>query len=103
MNYITLGPTPTNEPCQQVGTSTYNGKIAIRECLVYARQLIRQHEGTIPDGVRFLVKNFEHDFGSYLEVIIKYDDNEEELDFALKVESELPESWDQEALIELGH
>ena len=97
MDYITLGPTPAEEPCEQSDGS--RNKIR-RENNVYRRQLERTFP--IPDAlqgsVRFGVKTFPHDFGSYSEVVIMFDtDNETAVEFAYDVDARLGElcgTWD---------
>ena len=52
----------------------------------------------------FSIKTFQHDFGSYKEVVLNYDDdNEEEYnEIALtKVDANTPKNWDEEALKEI--
>ena len=42
--------------------------------------------------------NISHDFGTYYDVVIVYDDEEEGSEaYMLKVESELPCNWDEES------
>jgi hypothetical protein len=43
-----------------------------------------------------------HDFGTYYDVAVIYDDeSEESQEWMLKVEGELPMNWDEEAIKEL--
>jgi len=92
-DYIELGPTPAGESCAQVGADDYHEK-AREECQRYKELL----EATFPDppqGSRFAIKSFPHDFGSYYEVVVWFDDdNEKSVDFAYKVERNLPETWE---------
>lgn len=98
---MTLGPTPPGEKCAQVGADDYPEKSRI-ETRAFLNQLIRQF-GEPPPGARFTVKSFSHDFGSYREVCVAYDENSETAgDFAFNVENNLPESWDDAARKELG-
>ena len=54
-------------------------------------------------GAKLSVKSNPHDFGSYLEVICRYDLlHPDASDYAMRCESELPEHWDSEALAKLG-
>lgn len=95
--YLELGPVPCEEECAQVGTDNYHEK-ARKECAAYKNQLNR----LFPDG-NFTIKPFFHEFGSYFEVCIFYDDNDEtSLDYAYNVESNIPSNWDEEAKKELG-
>ena len=95
-----IGATPAGESCECLGAN-YDSNKAQKECHAFIRQLTRQF-GVPPQGARFAIKNFPHDFGSYKEVCVVYDDNNEEaIDFAFKVERESPENWDDKAQIEL--
>jgi hypothetical protein len=50
-----------------------------------------------------MVKSFPHDFGTYREVIVMYDDeNEKEYALALEVEGNVPMNWDEKAKEELA-
>ena len=95
-DHLTLGPTPCGEDCAQVGSDNYFERAKF-ECVVYREQLIRKF-GNPPADARFIVKGFPHDFGTYYEVCILFnDDNQAEVDFAYNVESNLPENWDDAA------
>ena len=101
MDMLHLGPTPCNEDCQQLGPN-YNAARAMRESRVFIDQLQR-HFGTPPGDACFSVQHCNHDFGTYLEVAIKFNpNNEEEVDFAFNVENKAPHNWDQEALNKLN-
>lgn len=92
-DYISLGPTPCDEECAQVGDNDYSLK-SKEECRKY-KQLLLNKFGEPPEGARFLIKNFSHDYGSYSEVVISFDsDNREALSFAIEVENNLPSKWD---------
>lgn len=91
-DYLSLGCAPTDEDCAQVGSDDY-GPRSRRECRAFVRAL-RKKFGPEPEGARICVKKFPHDFGSYREVVVEYDDdNEEALQYALKVEDDLPKTW----------
>jgi hypothetical protein len=63
--------------------------------------LLRQF-GEPPTGSRFSVKACPHDFGTYHEVVVKFDDSDEDAEtFAYKVENEANGEWDREAIEEL--
>jgi hypothetical protein len=101
MDYISIGSTPANESCAQVGTDNYT-KRAKKECLAYKNQLERSFKDS-PDGCWLSIKGFPHDFGTYYEVIVRYDENDEKAtEFAYKMEGESPADWDDEARKELG-
>jgi hypothetical protein len=100
-DYLTIGSSPAEENCAQVGADNY-GELSRKECNAFVKQLERQF-GQPPFGARFAVKSFPHDFGSYKEVCVIYnDDIEEAVEFAFKVENESPAQWDDEAKAELG-
>jgi len=94
-DYIDIGSSPSDEQCAQVGSEGYHQR-AREECTRFI-QLIRKHLGPEPEGARLAVKSFPHDFGSYLEVVCWFDeDNEEARKYAFKCESDGPRTWDAE-------
>lgn len=91
--HLTLGPVPAEEDCAQVGEDGY-GERALEECRRYIA-LLRKKFGPEPDGTRLTTKSFPHDFGSYLEVVVKFDDtNERAVAYAFELEGEAPARWD---------
>jgi hypothetical protein len=57
--------------------------------------LLTKTFGEPPAGSNFAIKSNPHDFGSYYEVVVYYnDDNEEAAEFAYMVERNLPETWE---------
>jgi len=99
-DYINIGSAPANESCAQVGDINYPEQ-SRKECQALISQL-RRELGEEPEGAQLSVKSFQHDFGSYHEVVCYYDDqNEETVNYAFKCESELPYSWDEKAKEEL--
>lgn len=100
-NYISLGCTPYGEDCAQVGSADYDAN-ARRECNAYRNQILRMH-GETPEGVRLRIKAFPHDFGTYHELCVVYDESLLSAEaWAINVEDDLPEYWDQAALAELA-
>ena len=96
IDYLTLGPTPAAEPCEQLGPS-YDPQQARAECETFKRQLQR----LFPDG-SFAVRRFPHDFGTYLEVVALYDvQDEAQQAAAFAAERRTPARWDDEALEDL--
>lgn len=96
-DYVTLGPTPCEEDCVQVGDPDYSLR-AIPECKRFIR-LIREHLGQEPEGAKLVVKAFSHDFGTYHEVVCWYDEAfPKSVDYAFKCESNAPTRWDEESL-----
>ena len=96
-----LGPTPAEDTCAQVGQPNYREQ-ALKECRAYSRQLARRF-GELPSGARFTLTREIHDFGTYFEVVVQYDPEEEAAsEFAFRVEDNLPARWDVQAREELG-
>ena len=97
-DYMYIGPTPSDEACAQVGEDNYNEN-ARKECRAFIKQLKRQF-GEPPEGAELKIKNEAHDFGSYLEVVVAYNaDNETAGNWALDVANYAPTNWDKEALL----
>lgn len=95
-----LAPVPLSEHCAQVGEEDYLRK-STKECRAFVNQLNRQF-GEPPAKAYFKVKKCPHDFGTYHDVVIHFDeDDEAATEYAYKVENELPENWDEQALTEL--
>jgi hypothetical protein len=92
-DYMTIGSSPIEERCAQVGQDNYD-QCAKVECRIFIEQLKRQF-GLPPGTARLAVKGFPHDFGTYYEVVVWYlPDNEEEANYAFKLEGETPGIWD---------
>lgn len=97
MDYISIGPTPTEEDCAQVGSDGYAFR-ARKECEVFKEQLKR----TFPKG-RFGIKAQTHDYGTYYEVVAYLpEDDKAAAEEAFKAEAETPTLWDAEARADLG-
>ena len=91
-DYISIGSSPADEPCAQVGEPDYHIK-ANKECKKFI-ELIRKELGKEPDGARLSVKGFPHDFGTYYEVVCWYDDAlPDSVEYAFKCEAEAPTNW----------
>lgn len=75
MDYIHIGSTPHEEDCAQVGAPDYAQK-ARAECTRFRDQILRHYPE--PDHGYLAVKGFSHDFGTYYEVIARFDDNDED-------------------------
>lgn len=101
MDYFYLSPTPVDEDCAQLGTDGFR-KQATKEMTAFCGQLYRQFPLAKEKGVYFRIKWENHDFGQYGEVVAAYDqDDDEAMNYALFVEHNIPERWDEEALKEL--
>ena len=98
---IELCSSPCAEDCAQVGSPDYYDR-AKKECRIFIDQLRRQF-GPEPDGARLFVKSNSHDFGTYHEVACRFNtDLPESADYAFRLDNELPERWDEQALAELA-
>lgn len=99
-DYLSIGSTPADEPCAQLGSEGYEEKARI-ECIAFLHQLNRLW----PEGF-FKLKWFPHDFGSYCEVIAMFDPNAPPdnalTKAAFEAEANTPLKWDQAALEELA-
>ena len=91
MEYIELGSAPAEENCVSVTRDGDYMPAMREECRRYKAML--ESLFPIPEEVNayFSIKSFPHDFGSYLEVILKFD--EEAGEFAYDVEENLPGKW----------
>lgn len=100
MEFLEFDLTPSEENCSQVGKDNYYAN-ATKEYETIKNQLIRIF-GNPPNGVFFKKSFVPHDFGSYIELRVYYDNNDEtSIDYAFKLENEWPAKWDQEAIKEL--
>jgi hypothetical protein len=77
-----------------------------KEAAAFKNQLERlAAAGTFGEqgGAYFRTRNCPHDFGTYIDIEVRYDeDSETETNFMLAVESNIPLTWDDEAKKELG-
>lgn len=90
--HIALGPVPLEEPCAQTVDSDYALR-ARAECKRFIAMLEAQWPHR-PEGVDFRVVGNRHDFGTYYEVAIFFDDDDKtHVNFAVKVEAKLPLTW----------
>ena len=101
--YLELGSVPVDEDCVQVGSREYESqwKAEGNRYVALLKQKFPQHEQT---GVRFVVMAFPHDFGTYHEVVAKYQKDSKGEDFAYFVEAHLPTTWeDNQAILTVLH
>lgn len=103
IDYIDLGPVPANEQCAQVGSDGYHDR-ARAECNRY-RTLLEATYAAAHNGrgcpARVVVKSNPHDFGSYLEVGVKFDDRDrEQVEAAFWLEANAPTEWPDRNLCE---
>lgn len=104
---VYLGSSPPEEDCAQVGEGCYHAR-ARKECRAYINQLYRFLESKgnpkdkLPEGFSLTTKSEAHDYGTYLEVVCKFDANHDQSwDLAHILEGCGPTEWDDLALTEL--
>lgn len=107
-DYIEIGCSPVDEDCSQLGCDKYDfSKLNRMECKAYIGMLERKY-GEPPHGCAFYSKANHHDFGTYYEVALGYDDADEKcVEYAWgKDDAPGPENgcdkWDDIAKKELG-
>ena len=88
IDYLALGPTPCSEDCQQIGMPDYDSEKDTADLRRYKAMLEKRWP-----AANFAIKSFPHDFGTYREVVV-YFDSEQEDPIAYTVEANLPEKWD---------
>lgn len=89
-----LGPAPAGEDCVQVGSPDY-ARDAKAECRAYI-EAIRKVCGREPEGARLTIKSQPHDFGSYYEVAVVFDGNDQAAaEYAAKCDEHTPTTWEQ--------
>ena len=96
-DYIALGPTPADEPCAQVGEERY-GQKARAECRRFIK-VLRETFGPEPSGAYLMTKAFEHDFGTYYEVVCHFNPEvPKSREYAMRCEDEAPTTWPDDPL-----
>ncbi len=104
--YISLGSSPYEEDCAQIGRQGYETR-ALAECNAYLHQMERIARAagfTLPnEKVELVIQPNAHDFGTYYEVNVRYDGDDEEVSrLVIFLDSNNPTSWDAEARTELN-
>lgn len=86
--YLDIGPTPADEPCAQVGEDDYTSR-ARAECRRYARLIMQAYPRAIA-----VMRSHPHDLGTYYEVAIRYDDDDDaQTELAYHIEETIPLTW----------
>ena len=94
--YLYLGSAPAGEDCVQVRPDVDYWPAMLAEVRRYV-QALRAVYGPEPDGALITIKRESHDFGSYVEAVVTFDDdNEEAAAYAYRVEAGL-EYWPRAA------
>jgi hypothetical protein len=92
MEHYSLGPSPVDEECVQVGSDNYLAN-AQKECKRYMELLEKKFD--LLDGMYFQITYNAHDFGTYLDVEVFFNENDEEqLNYASYIEDNLPFTWE---------
>jgi hypothetical protein len=89
-----LGSCPAGEDAVQLGVEGYEA-LAKAECRRWIA-LLRQHLGPEPQGALLKVQSFRHDFGFYYEVVVTWEEgNEEAESYAMHAcdPDEQPQTW----------
>lgn len=101
METLTIGSVPYAEPCAQVGSEDY-ARRARAQCKAFIAQLERSFPCPCPDKAWLFIKSNPHDFGTYYEVEVKFDQRDAQAeDWAYMLEAGAPEYWDAQAREEL--
>lgn len=99
-DYITLGSSPLDEDCAQVGTDEYQQRS--RAELQQLKRMMQDIHPEIALGY-YTVKAFPHEFGTYHELCAMFDDDyEATVNWAFEAEDTVPAKWDDQARIALA-
>lgn len=95
--YIEIECTPYNESCVQVSKNDYMPAMRAE-----ANKYLNMLRARFPncDKVTMSIHSNPHDFGDYLDIRIKYDDNDDiATQQAFFIEGNLPEKWSDESIL----
>ncbi len=97
LDRMSFETTPPGEKCIGLGHDSYELLSKI-ECETYIAFLLRNFP-RIPEGCRFKITSNPHDFGTYRDVELFYnEDNKKHAAYAYKLDAKIPDKWDAEAL-----
>lgn len=98
-DYIEIGQTPGSEDCAQVGSEDYATKAKLE--IARLKELCLKKFGPPPEGAYYYTKPSPHDFGTYYELAIKFNEEiEDAVRYAYHVEENAPSTWDDDAPID---
>jgi hypothetical protein len=98
-DFVYIGTAPVEEDCVQVDKNADYLIPMKKECESYIELLTRKF-GEPPCNAHYGIKRENHDFGAYYEVVVWFDDeNEDEVNFAFFVEGNQPRTWDDDAYV----
>jgi hypothetical protein len=87
---------PSDAACAQIGEEHYDLR-ARAECKRFIA-LLRATFGPEPSGAWLATKAFDHDFGTYYEIVCYFNPRvPKSIDYAFRCEREAPTSWGSEA------
>lgn len=87
-----IGPCPAEEDAVQIGEPDYPQR-AKAQCRAFIEG-IRKTLGHEPEGARLSVASQPHDFGSYYEVVARFDpDDPVAVEYAYHVDAKAPTTW----------
>ena len=90
---ISLGAVPARESYARLGETGYAER-AFAECRRY-EALLRAAIGPEPPGARLRIRRSAPDLGSYLELVVEYDDeNVIARAYAIRCDREAPTKWE---------
>ena len=96
-NFETIGCTPHDEDCAQVGRPDYAQRARV-ECRLFMQQIAKHYPE--PEKGYLAIKWFGHDFGTYCEVLAYFDDEDDEsVTWAYDIEGDVKgvlATWDAE-------
>lgn len=99
-DYMEVGSSPADEACVQVITGQ-DYMPAMRAELQRYKAMLERRFPDAPDGAYFTVRWNQHDFGSYGEVAVRFDDDDREAAaFAYFVEAHCPATWDDSEVLQ---
>lgn len=93
---------PVEEDCVEVSSDVDYLPLMRIEAQVFRDMLKRLFP--VPEGSygSLRISSNYHDFGSYLDIVIAFDDTDEQsVEWAFNIEANVPEKWDEQARQEL--
>lgn len=98
-DYLTIGTVPTDEDCTQNEPTGAYVTAQRREAALFAEQIARHYPE--PEAGYVIVKRFAHEFGSYFEACVVFDDEDEAAtNWAFQVEADplgVLSQWDEQS------
>lgn len=89
-----LGPCPSDEQAAQSCDDNFH-EANKAECRAFITA-IKRVCGEPPEGAVLKIKSSSHDFGSYREVVVEFDDNDQAAaEYAMKCDKDAPTEWSQ--------